>query len=318
VKTKDDHLPLPHSSILPFILPIFHSSNLPAKTEIAMIHLTFDPTLLRGVRPLIELALAEDIGTGDVTSLTTIPAEAIADAILLSKAEGILAGLPVFAQVMRLVDPRLAVHPLAVEGQLITPGERLAEVTGPARGLLTAERTALNFLQRMSGIATATARYVKAVEGTSARIVDTRKTAPGHRVLDKYAVRAGGGSNHRFNLSDGVLIKDNHIAAVGGVAAAIAAARAGTPHTLKIEVEVISREMAQEAVDAGADIILLDNMSLDDMRACVKLIAGRALTEASGNVTLDRARAIAETGVDLISIGALTHSVQTLDISLEL
>jgi len=281
--------------------------------EIAM----FDPVLLRSAQPLIDLALAEDIGAGDITSLTTIPADSTSDAILLAKADGILAGLPVFAQVMSSVDPRLVVQPLAVEGERVSPGERLAAVSGPTRSLLTAERTALNFLQRMSGIATAAARYVKAVEGTKARIVDTRKTAPGHRVLDKYAVRAGGGANHRFNLSDGVLIKDNHIAAVGGVQAAIESARAGAPHTLKIEVEVVTLEMARQAVEAGADIILLDNMSLEEMQECVALIAGRALTEASGGVTLDRARAMAETGVDLISIGALTHSVQALDISLE-
>lgn len=277
----------------------------------------FDPVLLRSAQPLIDLALAEDIGAGDITSLTTIPADSTSDAILLAKADGILAGLPVFAQVMSSVDPRLVVQPLAVEGERVSPGERLAAVSGPTRSLLTAERTALNFLQRMSGIATAAARYVKAVEGTKARIVDTRKTAPGHRVLDKYAVRAGGGANHRFNLSDGVLIKDNHIAAVGGVQAAIESARAGAPHTLKIEVEVVTLEMARQAVEAGADIILLDNMSLEEMQECVALIAGRALTEASGGVTLDRARAMAETGVDLISIGALTHSVQALDISLE-
>jgi len=283
-----------------------------------MTPLTFDPILLRSVQPLIEMALAEDIGTGDVTSMSTIPVDAMSAAALIAKDDGVLAGLPVFARVMETVDPRLIVHPLAAEGQKITPGERLAEIAGPTRGLLTAERTALNFLQRMSGIATATARYVEAVQGTNARIVDTRKTAPGHRVLDKYAVRAGGGMNHRFNLSDGVLIKDNHIAAVGGVQAAVDAARAGAPHTLKIEVEVVSREMAREAVDAGADIILLDNMSLDEMRACVKLIGGRTLTEASGGVTLDRVHAIAECGVDLISVGALTHSVDALDISLDI
>ncbi|MHB0938082.1 MAG: carboxylating nicotinate-nucleotide diphosphorylase [Armatimonadota bacterium] len=283
-----------------------------------MTPMTFDPVLLRSVHPLIELALAEDIGTGDITSMTTISVDSVSGAALLAKEDGILAGLPVFARVMEMVDPRLVVHPLSVEGQLLTAGERIAEIAGPTRGLLTAERTALNFLQRMCGIATATARYVKAVEGTKARIVDTRKTVPGHRVLDKYAVRIGGGMNHRFNLSDGVLIKDNHIAAVGGVEAAIDAARAGAPHTLKIEVEVTSREMAFDAVAAGADIVLLDNMTLEEMRACVKLIGGRALTEASGGVTLDRVRAIAECGVDLISSGALTHSVAGLDISLDI
>jgi nicotinate-nucleotide pyrophosphorylase (carboxylating) len=278
---------------------------------------TLDPATLRVIQPLIDLALAEDLGTGDITSATTIPADAPGRGVLLAKAAGVLAGLPITALVMRTVDPALVFHPLLADGTPISPGERLAEIDGPARSLLTAERTALNFLQRLSGIATATARYVQAIAGTQAHIVDTRKTVPGHRLLDKYAVRAGGGSNHRFNLSDGVLIKDNHIAAVGGVAAAIAAARAGAPHTLKIECEVDTLEMARHAVEAGADIILLDNMSCEEMRACVALIAGRARTEASGNVTLARVRAIAECGVDLISIGALTHSVAALDISLD-
>lgn len=274
-------------------------------------------TMLQSVRALIELALAEDLGTGDITAITTIPAGATARGVFIAKASGILAGLPIVAEVMRAVDPTIEFRLLLIDGTPITPGEALAEVSGLARSILTAERTALNFLQRMSGIATTTASYVEAVAGTTAHIVDTRKTAPGHRVLDKYAVRVGGGHNHRFNLSDGVLIKDNHIAAVGGVTEAIRAARENAPHTLKIEVEVTTREMAQHAVDAGADIILLDNMSLDEMRACVQLIAGRASTEASGNVTLERVRAIAECGVDLISVGALTHSVQALDISLE-
>lgn len=277
-----------------------------------------DTATLRCIQPLIDLALAEDLGTGDITSETTIPTNAVGNGVLQAKASGVLAGMPVVVQVMHAVDPTLAINPLVFDGISVTPGERLAEITGPVRSLLTAERTALNFLQRLSGIATTTARYVQAVAGTQARIVDTRKTIPGHRVLDKYAVRAGGGANHRFNLSDGVLIKDNHIAAVGGVTAAIKAARAGAPHTLKIECEVVTLEMAQHAVEAGADIILLDNMSLEEMRACVDMIAHRALTEASGGVTLECVRAIADCGVDLISIGALTHSVQALDISLEL
>ncbi|HEY3417468.1 MAG TPA: carboxylating nicotinate-nucleotide diphosphorylase, partial [Armatimonadota bacterium] len=193
-----------------------------------------------------------------------------------------------------------------------------ADISGPARSLLTAERTALNFLQRLSGIATLTAQYVQAVAGSRARIVDTRKTLPGHRILDKYAVRVGGGFNHRFNLADGILIKDNHIAAVGGIEQALAAARAFAPHTLKIEIEVETVEMAGTAIAAGADIIMLDNMDLEAMRACVALIAGRALTEASGGVSLDRVRAIADCGVDLISVGALTHSAPALDISLDL
>ena len=276
----------------------------------------FDPATLRCVRTLIEMALAEDIGTGDITTTTTIPAGTMTHAVLVAKAEGILAGLPVVAEVLFAVDPTLIIHRLLADGALLSPGERLAQITGPARSLLTAERTALNFLQRMSGIASITARYVAAVAGTPARIVDTRKTAPGHRVLDKYAVRVGTGHNHRFNLADGVLIKDNHIAALGGVAEAVRAAREGAPHTLKIEVEVTDREMVLHALEAGADIILLDNMPLEEMRACVQMIAGRALTEASGNVSLENVRAIAECGVDLISVGALTHSVQALDISL--
>lgn len=278
---------------------------------------SLDPAVQRELRPLIDLALREDIGTGDITAETTIPREAISRATLVSKARGVLAGLPVVALVMNAVDPAIAVHGFIDDGAPVASGQSLAEITGPSRSVLTAERTALNFLQRLSGIATATACYVEAIAGTGARIVDTRKTVPGHRILDKYAVRAGGGSNHRYNLSDGVLIKDNHIAAVGSVTSAIRAARAGAPHTIKIECEVVSLEMAREAVDAGADIILLDNMGLADMHACVTMIAGRARTEASGNITLDTVRAVAECGVDLISVGALTHSVKALDISLE-
>lgn len=283
-----------------------------------MLHDALDPAMLHSIRPLIDLALAEDLGTGDVTSETIIPADDRADGFFLAKAHGILAGMPVVSLVLHMVDPRLQLVLLTEEGAPITAGQKLAEVSGPTRSLLTAERTTLNFLQRMSGIATATARYVDAVKGTHARIVDTRKTVPGHRVLDKYAVRMGGGGNHRFNLSDGVLIKDNHVAAMGGVTQAIHAAREKAPHTLKIEAEVTTVAMAREAVNAGADIILLDNMSFADMRACVQIAAGNALTEASGGVTLERVRAIAECGVNLISVGALTHSVQGLDISLEL
>ena len=276
-----------------------------------------DAAMQQAIQPLITLALAEDLGTGDITALATIPADDLSSAVLLAKASGVLAGLPVAALVLRAVDPRLALHPLVQDGLPVSVGERLAEIHGPTRSLLTAERTMLNFLQRLSGIATTTARYVQAVAGTRAHIVDTRKTVPGHRILDKYAVRAGGGRNHRFNLSDGILIKDNHIAAVGGVATAIRHARELAPHTLKIEVEVETLDMVRQAVDAGADIIMFDNMRCDEMRAGVEMIAGRALTEASGGVTLDSVRAIAECGVDLISVGALTHSVQALDISLE-
>ncbi|HOF86967.1 MAG TPA: carboxylating nicotinate-nucleotide diphosphorylase, partial [Armatimonadota bacterium] len=188
-----------------------------------MLHDAFDAAMLQAIRPIVDLALAEDLGTGDVTSASVIPADALSEGVFLAKAPGVLAGMPVVSLVLHRVDPRLRLAPLTEEGARVTAGQKLAEVSGPARSLLTAERTALNFLQRMSGIATATARYVAAVAGTNARIVDTRKTAPGHRVLDKYAVRMGGGGNHRFNLSDGVLIKDNHVAAMGGVAQAIQA-----------------------------------------------------------------------------------------------
>lgn len=283
-----------------------------------MISYTLDSALLHQVQALIELALSEDLGSGDITSTTTILPGTQGQGVLIAKEAGIIAGLQVAAQVIFTVDPRLTFHPLLTDGQLVASGTRLAEISGPARSLLTAERTTLNFLQRMSGIATATNRYVQAVAGTKARIVDTRKTAPGHRILDKYAVRTGGGCNHRFNLSDGVLIKDNHIAAMGGIIEAIRRAREGAPHTLKIEVEVESLTMTQQALDGGADIILLDNMSLMEMRTCVDFIAGRALTEASGGVTLERVRAIADCGVNMISVGALTHSVQALDISLDL
>ncbi len=270
----------------------------------------------RAIQPLIDLALAEDIGTGDVTTLTTIPEDALATAEFMVKANGVIAGLPAVKQVFQTLDPSVSFEMLIVDGCPVKYGEIVARVSGSAQVLLTAERTALNFLQHLSGIATLTASYVDAVKGTRARIVDTRKTLPGMRILDKYAVCMGGGSNHRFSLADGVLIKDNHITAAGGIAQAVCAARAWVPHTLKIEVETENRAMVEEAITAGADIIMLDNMSLAEMRACVEFIAGRALTEASGGVNLATVREIAECGVDLISVGALTHSVTALDISM--
>ncbi len=270
----------------------------------------------RAIQPLIDIALAEDIGTGDVTTLTTVSANAMAIAEFMVKDNGIIAGLPTAQQVFHTLDHSIKFETLIIDGSPVCNGDIVARVSGSARALLTAERTALNFLQHLSGIATTTANYVAAVKGTRARIVDTRKTLPGMRVLAKYAVCMGGGSNHRFSLADGVLIKDNHIAAAGGISQAICAARAWVPHTLKIEVETESRAMVEEAVTAGADIIMLDNMSLAEMRSCVEYIAGRALTEASGGVNLATVREIAECGVDLISVGALTHSVNALDISL--
>jgi nicotinate-nucleotide pyrophosphorylase (carboxylating) len=253
-----------------------------------------DAVFSKTIQPIIDLTLAEDIGTGDVTARATIPLDSISKAHLLAKSTGIIAGLQVFEQVLKSVDNKLVFKSLVCDGTAISKGMKLAEINGPTRSLLTAERTALNFLQRMSGIASATKVYVDAIAHTGAFIADTRKTAPGQRILDKYAVRMGGGSNHRFNLSDGVLIKDNHIIALGGVKKAIESARKIIPHTLKIEVEVTTIEMVYEALEATADIIMLDNMNTEMMTEAVKIINHRALTEASGGVTLATVREIAE------------------------
>jgi nicotinate-nucleotide pyrophosphorylase (carboxylating) len=273
-----------------------------------------------GWEAIVDLALAEDIGTGDVTTLATVPAEAQARATMLVKAEGIVSGLGVAGFVFRRVDPAVRFAPLVADGTRGGNRTAVAEVTGPARSILTAERVALNLIQRLSGVASETARYVEAVAGTRARIVDTRKTTPGMRQLEKQAVRDGGGHNHRVGLADGVLIKDNHLAAIGGadrVTQAVRRAREFAPHTLRIEVEVTTLAEVEEAVAAGADVILLDNMDVATMRQAVELAGGRALLEASGGVNLGTVRAIAETGVDLISVGALTHSAPALDISLD-
>jgi nicotinate-nucleotide pyrophosphorylase (carboxylating) len=268
---------------------------------------------------LVALALAEDLAQGDVTSASVIPADLMARAEVLIKAQGVLAGLDVARAVCVAVDGSLAWQPLAADGQRVDAGAVVATIAGSARSILAAERTLLNFMQRLSGIATLTARYVTAVEGTGARLVDTRKTTPGWRALEKAAVRAGGGHNHRFNLGDGVLIKDNHLALAGqNIAGAVAAARANAPHTVRIEVEVESLDGLRAALEARADIILLDNMSLEMMREAVGIAGDRALLEASGGITLERIRAVAETGVDLISCGAVTHSATALDISLEM
>lgn len=267
---------------------------------------------------IVRRALAEDIGTGDVTTEAVVPAEAYAVARAVCKSNGILAGIPVAEAVFRTVDPEVLFQSFAKDGEWGTVGFTIFEVRGAARSLLIAERTALNFLQHLSGIATRTARCVGLVHGTKARIVDTRKTTPGLRVLEKYAVRVGGGCNHRFNLSDGILIKDNHIAAAGGIAEAVRRARKNAPHLLKIEVEATTLEQVQEALDAGADAILLDNMPPELLRQAVQLVAGRAVTEASGGITEENLREVAETGVDIISLGALTHSVEAMDISMSL
>ena len=268
------------------------------------------------IERIVRTALEEDIGLGDVTTEVTVPTETVARAELVAKEDFFLAGVEVAAAVFRLLDPEVAFEKLLEDGRRVRRGEVLAWIRGRAAILLQGERVALNLLQRMCGIATLTARYVEQVEGTGAVIVDTRKTVPGLRALDKYSVRMGGGRNHRIGLFDGVLIKENHIAAAGGIAAAIGNAKKSLPHTLKIEVETRNLEEVQEALSAGADIIMLDNMSLEDMRQSVGLIDGRALVEASGGVNLDSVRDIAETGVNIISVGALTHSVKAADISM--
>jgi len=267
---------------------------------------------------IIRLALDEDIFTGDITSESMIPDDVMAKASFLSKDNGIVAGLDVVKAVFHKVDQEIVFNKLVTDGTEICKGQIIAIAEGRAKSLLSAERTALNFLQRLSGIATNTSRYVKAVSGYKAVIVDTRKTTPGWRVLEKYAVRVGGGHNHRFGLYDAVLIKDNHIAVVGSIAKAVAMAREKIPHTMKIEVETENLDQVAEAIESGVDIIMLDNMSLDMMSEAVKLIDGRALVEASGGVKLENVTDIAKTGVDLISIGALTHSAMPLDISMEM
>lgn len=268
------------------------------------------------IERIVRTALAEDIGLGDVTTEVTIVHNTVARAELVAKEDFTLAGLDVAAEVFRTLDPEVSFEKIFVDGHSVRKGEVIAWLKGKASVLLQGERVALNLLQRMSGIASLTARYVAEVAGTNATIVDTRKTVPGLRALDKYSVRMGGGRNHRIGLFDGVLIKENHIAAAGGISAAIGRAKQKLPHTLKIEIETCNLAEVTEALQAGADIIMLDNMTLDEMRQGVELIAGRALVEASGGVNLERVRDIAETGVDIISVGALTHSVIAADISM--
>ncbi len=271
---------------------------------------------------IIDQAIAEDLGWGDCTTNALIPETQRGIATIRAKADGVLAGIEVARQVFLKIDPELKVDILIKDGNVLKPGDAIARIEGRIASLLKAERTALNFLQHLSGIATETGRYVEAIKGLPAKIVDTRKTIPGLRVLEKYAVLMGGGKNHRMHLGDGILIKDNHLKALRrqglGLKEVIAKARAQNTAGLKIEVEAKSPEEAVEAADAGAGIVMLDNMSLDDMRKAVGLIKGRCLIEASGGVNLDRVRAIAETGVDIISAGALTHSPKALDINMKL
>jgi nicotinate-nucleotide pyrophosphorylase (carboxylating) len=265
---------------------------------------------------IIRQALREDIGMGDLTTMATVEPGTSAFAELVAKEDFVLAGLAVARQVFKILDPAIAFEMLTADGHPVRRGEVIAWLKGDAALLLQGERVALNLLQRLSGIASQTARFVAEVQGTGAHILDTRKTTPGLRLLEKYAVRMGGGRNHRFSLADGVLIKENHISAAGSLTAAVQRAKERVPHTLRIEVETRDLDEVAEALAAGAEIILLDNMEIDLLRQAVQLVDGRARTEASGGVNLETVRAIAETGVDFISVGALTHSVRAVDISM--
>lgn len=270
------------------------------------------------IEPIVAAALREDLGgLGDITSDSVVPEETQAEVAMVARQAGVIAGLDVAALAFELVDPSLAVTYHEADGAHVAAGARLLTITGSARSLLTAERTALNFVGRMSGIATLTARYVAAVNGTLAKIADTRKTTPNLRLFEKYAVRCGGGVNHRFGLDDGVLIKDNHIEAAGGIAASVMRAKARLGHMVKIEVEVESLQQLEEALGAHVDAVLLDNMTPSQLKRCVEIVGGRAVTEASGGVTLETVRAIAESGVTLISSGALTHSAPNFDVALD-
>ncbi len=271
----------------------------------------------REVERLVAAALKEDMPGGDITSESVIPKDSFSRAVFLAKEPGVLAGIDVARLVFRKVDPRTRFDKGFEDGRPFRKGDVLAEVRGRSISLLEAERTALNFIQRLSGIATTTRKYVEAIRGTKARILDTRKTTPGLRTLEKYAVRMGGGTNHRRSLSDMVLIKDNHLEIVGDIPTAVARARAGIKKGVKVEVEVTNFRQAREAVEAGADWIMLDNMPGPRMKEIVAWVKGRAKVEASGGITLETVRRAAKTGVDFISVGSLTHSYHSVDISLE-
>lgn len=266
---------------------------------------------------ILDNALREDIGTGDITVMATIPEGAVTRAVIHFKEDGVVAGLPVAARVFGLLSPDIAFTPRKKDGDQVKIGEIIADLAGPAGAILTGERLALNILQRLSAIATRTSKIAVMLASCKTVIVDTRKTTPGMRMLEKYAVRAGGGQNHRFGLYDGILIKDNHIKVAGGVRKAVELAKLRAPHTIKVEVEVEDLAGVKEALAAGADIIMLDNMDLLSVREAVTLIAGRASVEVSGGITEEIIPALAEAGVDIISMGALTHSVKALDISLD-
>ena len=270
------------------------------------------------VDSIVRSALSEDVGSGDITTLLTIPDSVEATATITAKEDGVIAGLDMARATFSAVDPSVKVLPIVRDGAQVKAGDEIVSISGKTRAILTGERVALNFLQRMSGIATLTAKYVSLVSHTKARIVDTRKTTPGLRRLEKYAVTVGGGFNHRFGLSDGILIKDNHIAAAGGVRAAVALAKKHAPHTLQIEVEVTRLSQLEEAIESGADIVLLDNMDLGLLYQAVQLADDRITLEASGGINESTVAEIAETGVHIISVGALTHSPRALDLSLNI
>ena len=270
------------------------------------------------VDKIVEQSLLEDIRTGDITTESVIPSNLKAKGIIKTSEEGVVAGLDIACLVFKKLDSEICFQPKIKDGKKILPGEVLTEITGSAQTILKGERVALNFLQRMSGIATITSKFCQEVKDFPVRIVDTRKTTPGLRILEKYAVRMGGGYNHRFGLYDAVLIKDNHLALAGGIKPAVNSVRKQISHTVKIEVEVENLSQLEEALKMHVDIIMLDNMDLDTMKEAVKMAKGKALIEASGGITLEKVREIAQTGVDLISVGALTHSAKSLDISMEI
>jgi len=270
------------------------------------------------IEDVVRRALREDVGTGDVTTLATVPADIRARANIVAKGTGVVAGLPVLEEVFRQVSPDIKIKFIREDGAWVRPGDILCEIEGWARAILTGERVALNFIQLLSGVATRTASFVELVAGSGARIVDTRKTTPGLRLIEKYAVTVGGGRNHRMALDDAVMIKDNHIVAAGGIAAAVKRARNAVPHTMTITVECETLEQVDEALIAGADVLLLDNMDNETRAEGVRRAKGKALTEASGSITEETAAEIAATGVDILSVGALTHSSKALDISLDI
>lgn len=272
---------------------------------------------LSPIEKIIDIALKEDLGPGDITTSAIIDPSIKGKARLLAKEEIILAGVEVFSKVFSRLDPEIVVEWTYYDGDVVPNGKDIGIVKGSMRGILIGERTALNFLQHLSGISTLTRRYVEKIDPSQVRVIDTRKTTPGLRILEKYAVRMGGGTNHRFGLFDGILIKDNHIAVAGSISEALEKIKGRVPHTLKIEVEVENIKGVEEAIRAGADAILLDNMSLEEMKEAVSIAGGRVLLEASGGVTLESIEEISKTGIDLISVGAITHSARSVDISLE-